>query len=358
MIRLAFLGCGRVAQRHMEVCKNELQGAKVTVVCDPVQKLADQRANELGARALYSMDELLKSQDVDAICVLTESGKHSEHTRLILEAGKHAIVEKPPTMHVGEIHELQKLARDKKLMYAVILQNRYNPAMRALKNAFESGRFGKVVLATIRLRWCRTQPYYEDGWHGTWHMDGGVINQQAFHHVDALQWICGAVSDVCAAQANALNKLEAEDTTAAVLKMANGALGLIEATTAARPEDFEASISVVGEKGTVVVGGIALNRMFTWKFIETQPEDADALQTFSQEVPTGYGLSHGPLMQEIVTRLNAGRIDPPFTGEDAIPAIRLVHALYASTEQGGWVSLKDNPVSKRLGVRALEVSTR
>ena len=234
-------------------------------------------------------------------------------------------------------------------MYAVILQNRLNPAMQKLKQTFDSGRFGKLVLATIRLRWCRYQKYYEDGWHGTWKMDGGVLTQQAIHHLDALQWVCGPIQEVVAAQTNALNKLEAEDTTVATVKFLNGCLGAIEVTTAARPEDFEASISVVGEKGMVVIGGIALNKIETWHFVDPQPEDETVPINFSQEVPSGYGLSHGPLMQEIVNRLNSGRTDPPITGTDSSHCVNLAHALYRSAESKGWVSLKENPISDRLG---------
>jgi len=218
-----------------------------------------------------------------------------------------------------------------------------------LKKTYDEGRFGKIVLATIRLRWCRFQEYYEDDWHGTWAMDGGVINQQAIHHVDALRWICGPVNEVSAMQSNALNRLEAEDTTVATLRFENGALGVIEATTATRPEDFEASISVVGEKGFALIGGIALNKIERWQFIEQKPEDNTIPQEYSQEVPTGYGLSHGPLMQIIVDRLNNGIMEPPITGSDTVPTMQLVHAIYRSAELGAPVKLSDNPISERLG---------
>ena len=350
MIRVGILGAGRVVlNRYTEVFRDELRDVQVTLVCDTVPERADKIAGELGAKAVYDRADLYRSRDVDLVLVATESGKHLEHAVESLEAGKHVIVEKPPTLVPEEITQVEELARAKGLMYAVIFQNRLNPAMRILKQHYDEGRFGKLVLATIRLRWCRYQDYYEDGWHGTWKMDGGVINQQAIHHVDALQWVCGPVSAVCAAQTRALNQLEAEDTTVATVKFVNGALGVIEATTAARPEDFEASISVVGEKGLVLIGGIALNKIQTWNFVQTRPEDSEIPAKYSQEVPTGYGLSHGPLVQEIIDRLNQGRLDPPITGADSIPTVRLVHALYKSDEIGGWVKLDDNPVSSRLG---------
>ena len=351
MIKIGILGAGRVvANRYVEVFRDEIKGAEVTVVCDIVKDRADKVAKQLKAKSVYEKNIMFKNNDIDTILVATESGNHYLDSRLALEAGKNVIVEKPPALIPDEILENEKLANQNKLMYAVMFQNRLNPAMCILKKHYDKGRFGKLVLATIRLRWCRYQDYYEDGWHGTWKMDGGVINQQAIHHIDALEWVCGPVSEVVAAQSNILNQLEAEDTTVATLKFANGGLGVLEATTAARPEDFEASLSIVGEKGMAVIGGIALNKIDTWQFVETEPEDETIPYKFSRNVPTGYGLSHGPLLQKIIDRLNQGNIEPPISGTDAWNAVRLVHAFYRSAESGGWVKTNDNLLSKRLGI--------
>jgi UDP-N-acetyl-2-amino-2-deoxyglucuronate dehydrogenase len=353
MQRLALIGCGRVTtSRYVEVCRDELRNAQVVVACDIVPERANHVAAALRCDAAYELERVLERRDVDVVVILTESGRHYAHAIQALDAGKHVIVEKPPAMLPSEIEECQRVADRAGRMYAPIVQNRFNPAMRALHAAHTEGRFGRRVLSTIRLRWCRHQQYYEDGWHGTWSMDGGVINQQAFHHVDALQWICGPVSEVVAAQSNALNKLEAEDTSVATLRMADGSLALIEATTAARPQDFEASISIVAEGGMVEVGGIALNKIVQWRFVDARPDDANVPQLHSQDVPTGYGLSHGPLLQEILDRLERGAIDPPIRSSDVIPTVELVHALYRSTEVGGWVRMKDRPLSERLGRQA------
>lgn len=348
MQRIGILGCGRVSNRYMEIFRDELRDCNLVAVCDIIREKADGLAKAFNTEPVYRYEDLL-AEDIGVVIVLTESGKHYAHARTALEAGKHVIVEKPAAMLPDEILANERLAAGKGLMFSVVHQNRFNPAMRMLKKTFDSGRFGKMVLGTIRLRWCRYQEYYEDGWHGKWKMDGGVINQQGIHHLDALQWVCGPIERVCAVQANALNKLEAEDTTVASVKFRNGALGVIEATTAARPDDFEASISVVGEGGIAVIGGIALNKIEIWRFVKRAPEDDVTPAKFSQDVPTGYGLSHGPLIQENVDRLNAGRIDPPITGTDASQCVRLVHALYRSTETEEWVHLDQNPISERLG---------
>jgi predicted dehydrogenase len=348
MQKIGVLGCGRVSGRYEEVFRDELRDCAVVAVCDSVREKADRLAKALKTESVYTYEDLL-AKDVGVVVILTESGKHFDHARTALEAGKHVIVEKPAALLPDQIVANEKLAAEKSLMFSVVHQNRFNPAMTVLKKTFDQGRFKKVVLATIRLRWCRYQEYYEDGWHGTWKMDGGVISQQAIHHLDALQWVCGPIERVTAVQTNALNDLEAEDTTAALAVFRNGALGVIETTTAARPDDFEASISIVGEGGIIVIGGIALNNIESWQFVQPEPEDEYIPEKFSQDVPTGYGLSHGPLIQENVDRLNAGRLDPPITGTDASQCVRLVHALYRSAETGGWVSLDGNPVSERLG---------
>ncbi len=351
MIKFGLLGAGRVVTgRYLSVFSGEVRGAKVTLVADPVRARAEHAAKTLGAKAVYSGEELIQSPDVQAVVIATESGYHYEHSMAALRAGKHVIVEKPPAMKPAEVLGCQSFAESRGLMYAVIFQNRYNPAIRALKKAYAEGRFGRLVLGTIRLRWCRFQDYYEDGWHGTWKMDGGVVNQQAIHHVDALRWICGSVDEVFAFHANILNRLEAEDTMIATLRFENGGMGAIEATTAARPKDIEASISIIGETGTAVIGGIALNKISTWEFQKAAPEDAN-IQACSQEVPTGYGLSHAPYMQDVIDRLSAGNTAPPISGKDTVPTVELVHALYASTETKKIVKMSDHPLSSRLGIR-------
>jgi predicted dehydrogenase len=268
---------------------------------------------------------------------------------MAIMAGKHVIVEKPPCMFAEQVIELRDFAKKQEVMYAPIFQNRFNPAMKVLKRAYEKGRFGKLVCVSVRLFWCRYQDYYEDGWHGTWKLDGGVINQQAIHHVDAMHWICGPVREVVALQENRLNHLEAEDTTAAVVRFENNALGTIEVTTAARPVDMDASLTIIGEKGFASIGGIALNEVSQWQFVEPEPDDSIIPEQNSVEVPNGYGYSHGPLIQEIVNRIHDGRIDAPIDPESVAETIRLIHSIYRSMEDGCTVEISSNLRSKRLG---------
>ena len=349
-VTVAIVGAGRVAQHYKKIlASGAVSGWRMVGVCDLRQDAADRLAHSFGCPAFTDFGTMLNRCRPDLALVLTPSGLHDEHARAALEQGVHVLVEKPIAMRPSQACALATVARDRGLMYGAVFQNRLNPAVRCLREALTQGRFGRIVTATIRLRWCRYQDYYEDGWHGTWANDGGVINQQAIHHVDALNWLLGPVEAVSATTASRLNRLEAEDTMVATVRFTSGALGTIEATTAARPEDFEASLSVVGEQGMAVVGGIALNKVQTWRFVEQCPEDEHTSRKWSQEVPNGYGLGHGPFLQNVIDALREGRTDPPVPAGEGIATSKLVHALYRSDELRAWVSLADNPVSERLG---------
>lgn len=353
-VKFALLGCGRVSARYLEVFSGEITGGVLSACVDQVPEKAHATAERAGggAQALTSIDQLIDGPHPDVACVLTESGNHYKHARRLLEAGINVLVEKPVTLLPEQAYELGALASSKGLMLTVVKQNRWNPAIRKLRETLGEGRFGTLITATVRLRWCRYQDYYEDGWHGTWAMDGGVINQQAIHHIDALNWLCGPISDVCAQGTQRLMKLEAEDTMVAAVRFGNGALGTIEATTAARPQDFEASLSVVGEKGMAEIGGIALNQILKWSFVDPQSGDEAVPQKYSQDVPTGYGLSHGPYLQEVIDRIAAENHTPPLAAEEGVKALEVIHGLYASMERNAWVSLSEKPLSSRLGQQA------
>ena len=176
-----------------------------------------------------------------------------------------------------------------------------------------------------------------------------MINQQAIHHVDALQWIVGPVSKVCASMSNSLNILEAEDTIVAILEFENGALGTIEATTAARPNDIEASISVIGEKGSAVIGGIGLNKIDVWNFVEPEESDFRAKEKYSEEIENGYGYSHSILSKTIESILSGTNIEP-VSVKETLPTLNLIHSLYASIETNSWISLAEGMTSSKLGV--------
>lgn len=326
-----------------------ITGYSIIAVCDVDLDACVSASKYFDAKPYRDLREMLSDVSIDLLIVSTPSGSHYEHTKLAFEYGVNVLCEKPITMLPAQAIELVEISRKLNLMYGVAFQNRLNPAVRILEKALRLGRFGKIVTATIRIRWCRNQDYYNDGWHGTWQNDGGVINQQAIHHVDILNWLMGPVESVCSATGNRLNNLEAEDTMVALIKFENGALGTIEATTAARPHDMEASISIIGEKGVAVIGGVALNNVETWHFIEELPEDKSVKDKYSQVVPNGYGLSHKFVLQTSIDSILAGSNLPAVSGKQALSTTQLIHALYRSEELGSWVNLCDKPISSRLG---------
>ena len=349
--RIGVLGCGRVSARYREVFRDELTDiADVVAVTDLDRSKSESFAGDIGGSPVVADMDALFAEKPDLLCILSESGNHYEHAKKALEAGINVIVEKPVALRLEHAEELSRIARERGLICAEIKQNRYNPAMRFLRGAMDEGRFGKLVSVGIRVHWSRDQSYYDDPWHGRWRMDGGVLSQQAIHHIDAMRWLGGPIEAVCAQGRAVINKLEAEDTATAIVRFENGAMGTIEATTAARPRDFEASLHIVGDKALAKVGGRAINLVETWESIEPQAGDEDVQATFSQDVPTSYGLGHGPYIREVIDYWRAGKTDVPVSVDEGSKALAFLHALYRSMEVGGWVSLKDAPRSERLGL--------
>ncbi len=349
-MRVALVGCGRVAKHYRSMLADPmLKDIQVVSVCDTDVAKRDEFAKHFSAHATGNLRECVEDSKPDLVVIATPSGLHAEHTRTVLEHGCHVLVEKPAAMLPAEIRTLDALAKQRGLMYGVAFQNRLNPAIQLLREAVLERRFGAVTSLAVRLRWSREQSYYEDGWHGTWRMDGGVINQQAIHHVDVLQWLFGPIVEVSAVIGNRLNRLEAEDTLVAAFRTESGSLGTIEATTAARPRDFEASLTVTAEGGVARVGGIALNLVEEFDFVVPSGDDMRRAQECSVQVPTGYGLSHAPLLREIADRLLKGQRDAPVNAIDSVHTCEVIHALYRSHEVHGWVSVGGEAQSARLG---------
>ena len=249
---------------------SSIKNLRVVACCDLNLQLVEDFSKSFDANPYIDLEDMLTKEDLDILLILTPSGLHYDHAMKALDKNVSVVIEKPICLIPEEAFELNDKAKAKNLFVSSVFQNRYNPSIKKLKSFMDEGQFGKLVSASVRLRWCRKQEYYQNNWHGTWKMDGGVICQQAIHHLDALNWILGPATSVCAEMGNQVNKLEAEDTMVGIIKFESGCLATIEVTTAARPRDFEASISIVGEKGIAQVGGIALNKIDVWDFIRDQ----------------------------------------------------------------------------------------
>jgi predicted dehydrogenase len=267
--------------------------------------------------------------------VATPTGCHATHIIELARYGTHLVVEKPMALRVRDCTAMMRACRRHGCRLFVVKQNRYNPAVVAARAAWEAGRFGKPVLGTVRVRWQRRQAYYEqDDWHGTWRMDGGVMSQQASHHIDLLQWFMGPIERLHCRAATRLMDIEVEDTAVATFQFQSGALGAFEATVATRPEDLEGSLSLLGEQGTVIIGGLAVNKIQYWRFETEAPGDAEIQNQQSQEVPNVYGRGHGPYLADVIRAIQTGQ--PGLVeGAEGKKNIEILTAMYESAATGG-----------------------
>jgi predicted dehydrogenase len=351
MLNFALVGCGRISKRHGELLgENQISGARLVAVCDKVLSKAQIIAKKYDIPAYSDMHEMMKSESIDVVVVLTESGLHAQHTIELAPYGAHIMVEKPMALTLDDADYMIEACDTNGIKLFVVKQNRFNVPIVQLRKAFEEGRFGKLIMGTVRVRWCRPQAYYDqDSWRGTWALDGGVLTNQASHHVDLLEWMMGDVESVFAKSMTALVDIEAEDTAVVILKFRNGALGIIEATTAIRPKDLEGSLSVLGEKGSVEIGGFAVNEMRTWNFSEPLDGDDEVIEKYSVNPPNVYGFGHQAYYEHVIDCLNnqtAQLVD----GLQGRKSLELINAIYESIETGTEIRLRFTPKFSKLGV--------
>lgn len=345
--RIGLVGCGRISRRHIQVL-SQMSELNLAAVCDIRFDRAMAAAESLGIPAYADPLEMLQREKLDLVSILTDSGLHPMIGCRLAPHVPAVVVEKPMALTLEDADKLIETCEHYGTKLFVVKQNRYNPAIVQLKKALDEGRFGKIVIGTVRIRWNRDQSYYDqDPWRGTWKLDGGVFTNQASHHIDLLQWLMGPVESVKAYISTRLVKIEAEDTGAAVLKFKSGALGVVEATTATRPKDLEGSISILGETGSVVVGGFSVNKMVTWNFAEERPEDAEIQQTITNP-PNVYGFGHLPFYQDVVECLATGRRSM-LDGLEGRKSLEIINAIYDSAFNGHEVNLQYAPKNVPLG---------
>ena len=267
------------------------------------------------------------------VSICTPSGMHAEMGIAAAKAGKHVIVEKPMAMSLQDADDLIQACEDNGVKLAVCFQNRFNPPVQRLRRALEEGRFGKLTHASAVVRWFRPQDYYDQApWRGTRANDGGCLMNQSIHNIDLLQWMMGPVESVFGYTANNLRKIECEDVGVAVLKFKSGALGVIEASTTVYPENLEETLNIFGEKGTVVLGGIAVNKIETWKFADSKEENG-SLGEHQQEVPNVYGFGHNALIEDFIKAVHSSK-EPYVDGREGKKALEVVLGVYNSVRSG------------------------
>jgi predicted dehydrogenase len=358
MLRFALVGCGRIAKRHSELLGyRQIGGAELVAVCDLNEEKARRTAAPFGVPHYTDMHEMCRRESIDVLVVLTESGHHARDVLALAPYRKHIVVEKPMALTLDDADAMIRSCDAHGIKLFVVKQNRFNVPVVKLREALDAGRFGRLVLGTVRVRWCRRQDYYDqDAWRGTWALDGGVLSNQASHHVDLLEWMMGAVESVFAKGTTALVNIEAEDTAVVLLKFRSGALGVIEATTAARPKDLEGSISLLGEYGTVEICGFAVNEMRTWQFAPELPGDTQVLKEFSVNPPNVYGFGHQAYYEHVVDCIVSDK-QHLVDGLEGRKSLELISAIYESIETGREVPMRFTPKLCRLGHPSVQEST-
>jgi UDP-N-acetyl-2-amino-2-deoxyglucuronate dehydrogenase len=336
-IRIALLGCGRISRNHFDAI-SKVDGLVLTAVCDSVEERARTAGEQNGVPWFTSHQKLLEQAACDAVAICTPSGLHPAHGISAARAGKHVICEKPMAITLSSADELVQTCDEAGVQLFVVKQNRLNPPVQLLKRAIDKGRFGRIYLANTTVRWTRPQEYYDQApWRGTWEFDGGALLNQASHYVDLVQWLVGPVESVSAKTATLARRIEAEDTGVAVLKFRSGALGVIEVTMLTYPRNLEGSITILGEKGSVKIGGTAVNRVEHWTFSEYDDDDK-RVEAANTSPPNVYGFGHEGYYRNVLAVLR-GEARPDTDGRAGRKSLELILGMYESAKTGQDVSL-------------------
>ena len=331
------MGCGRISRNHFDAIA-AVDGLRLTAVCDCVESRARAAGEQLGVPWYVSYETMLREAKSDIVTVATPSGLHSAHGMLAARAGKHVISEKPMSITLAQADELVRACDGADVRLFVVQQNRLNPPVQLLRRAIDKGRFGRIFVANTTVWWSRPQEYYDHApWRGTWEFDGGAIMNQASHYVDLLQWLVGPVESVMAKTATLARRIEAEDTGIAVIKFRSGALGCIQVTMLTYPKNLEGSITILGERGAVKIGGTAVNAVEQWSFADHDADD-DLVASASTSPPNVYGYGHQGYYRNVLAVLR-GEAKPDTDGRGGRKSLELILAIYQSARTGAEVAL-------------------
>lgn len=350
-VKFAIVGCGRILKKHLDAIR-DIDKAELVAVCDIIKEKAEKAGLEAGVPWYLSYDEMLqKHPETEIVSILTPSGMHPEHAiDIASKFKKHIVCEKPMALRLEDADKMIKACDINGVKLFVVKQNRFNLPVQILRKKIKEGGFGKIVIGTVRVRWCRRQEYYDaDSWRGTWALDGGVIANQASHHIDLLEWMLGDPVSVMAMNGTFLANIEADDTCAAIIRFKSGAIGIVEATTATRPKDLEGSLSILGEKGSCVIGGFSVNKMEEWNF-ENEPASlkSEILEKYSENPPNVYGFGHIRYLESVIDSIENGT-HALVDGLEGRKSLELINAIYESVETGREVKLAFEPKWSKLG---------
>ena len=360
MYNLAIIGCGRISYKHVKAAIDNGDKVQLVAVCDTVRDRAEQRAKEylkgiyvntekldyedfccesdaLHMPAVYEdYKEMIKSMQIDLIAICTESGYHAEQAIYCMSKGKHVIVEKPMALSIKDSDAMIDAAKKNNVKLCISHQNRFNAPIQKLREALEAGRFGRIIAGNARILWNRGQDYYSQApWRGTYELDGGCLMNQCIHNIDLLQWMLGGgIQWINADASNHIHPyIEAEDYGSIQIKFKNGAVGNVEGTICVYPRNLEETLTIIGEKGIVSIGGLAVNKIETWRFEDGKDKESDIMAECNSDIDSVYGDGHTLLYQDVIAAIENNR-EPYINGVEGKKAMEIILTSYKSNREG------------------------
>jgi UDP-N-acetyl-2-amino-2-deoxyglucuronate dehydrogenase len=338
-VRVALVGCGRIFKSHLDAVQEHKSRLELVGVCDVDPAALDAAKKRTGAPGFAALDEVLAGSNADLVVLATPSGLHPAQAIQAAGAGRHVMTEKPMATRWDDGKKMVETCDKAGVQLFVVKQNRLNPTVRLVKRALDRHRFGRIYSVTCNVFWTRPQEYYDSAkWRGTWEFDGGAFMNQASHYVDLLDWLIGPVESVFAYTATLARRIEVEDSGVAAIHWRNGALGSINVTMLAYPKNLEGSITILGEKGTVRLGGVAVNRIEHWEFADGDPEDDAKWKEASYQTSSVYGQGHVLYYDNVIKALR-GEAPAETDGREGLRSLELLVAIYESARDGRRVGL-------------------
>jgi len=337
-IRVALVGCGRIAEKHLEAIRAHGERLELVAVCDVERAALEAAVQRTGAAAFTSLGSLLSSSEADVVVLCTPSGLHPAQAIQSAAAGRHVITEKPMATRWADGKRMVEACDAANVRLFVVKQNRRNATLQLLKRAVEQKRFGRIYMVTLNVFWSRPQSYYDSAkWRGTWEFDGGALMNQASHYVDLLDWLIGPIESVQAYTATLARHIQVEDTAVVGVRWRSGALGSMSVTMLTYPKNYEGSITILGESGTVRIGGVAVNDIQHWEFAVPNADDA-RVRDASYTTSSVYGYGH-PLYYDNVIGALRGEAEAETDGREGLRSLEVLIATYLSARDGRRVAL-------------------
>lgn len=337
-IRIALAGCGRISKNHFEAFKSYAKDCELVAVCDNDPTALKAAMKDQGVEGFADFSQLLERSNCDAVVLATPSGLHSTQAIQAARAGKHVITEKPMATRWNDGLKMVEACDEARVRLFVVKQNRLNPTLQLLKQAVQQRRFGKIYMVAVNVFWARPQEYYDSAkWRGTWEFDGGALMNQASHYIDLMDWVVGPIESVQAIIGTLARSIEVEDTAVMGVKWRSGAIGSANVTMLTYKQNLEGSFTILGEKGSVRIGGVALNEIKHWEFSDARDED-EKVKSANYQTTSVYGKGHTPFYNNVIETFR-GKAEALTDGREGLRSLEVLIAAYRSARDGCRVAL-------------------